>query len=143
MSFAQNKGYASLYGGVSWKENAKGLFNLSVGALAGNTTGIGAGVGFIEYDKPYIPITADISFFGKSDKLSPLIIGKAGYGVYNGQSTSSPMRGGFTASGYAGLSIPAGKTKALLMIGYSTYTFTTKSLSTRDNRYSVCLGIKI
>lgn len=136
---AQGNGYASIYGGVSHHENTKGIFNLSVGLLSGDAVGVGAGVGYVQYDKPYIPLTADISFFGKSGKISPLIIGKAGYGVYNSMST----RGGFTASGYLGISIPVGKTKALLMAGYSTYTFTMRSHSTRDNRLSFCLGMKI
>src|SRR5690606_2147575 len=84
ISSAQDKGYASLYGGLSIKEQTKGVFNLSAGLLLDGVVGFGAGVGLINYDRPYIPITADISFFGRRGKISPLAIIKAGYGQYQG-----------------------------------------------------------
>ena len=141
LSAAQSKGYASLSGGLSFKDETKSVFNLSAGFMPdGSTVGFGAGVGLINYGNPYIPITAEASFFGKPDKISPLVIGKAGYGVYSGPNNT---RGGFTASVNGGISVPAGKTKALLMLGYSSYSFNMNLVKTRESRVSLCLGLKI
>lgn len=84
-AFAQKDkgGYFSVRGGAAFKSDiTKGIAYMSIGVSPNHTFGVGAGIGFIDFDKPYIPLTIDISFFGKPGKISPVVIGSAGYGVY-------------------------------------------------------------
>lgn len=112
-------------GGLGIDEQTKGLGHLSVGYSNNNIFGIGAGIGYISFEKPYIPLTVDLSFFGKSDKVSPVIIGSAGYGVYQYNTAYTKVRGGFTGSINAGVSFPLPKSKkAFVTGGYAIYSFT-------------------
>lgn len=126
-TFAQkNKGgYFSFRGGAAFKDDiTKGIAHISVGYSDNHIFGIGAGIGFIEFEKPYIPLTVDLSFFGKPDKIAPVIIGSAGYGIYNYSRYGTSVRGGFTGSLNAGVSFPVKKTtKVFLTGGYSIYSF--------------------
>lgn len=156
-SFSQSKkdgGYVCLRGGASIKDNAtKGIAAISVGLLSNGAVGIGGGFGYINYERPYIPLTVDISFFGKPGKVSPVVIGQAGYGVYNYSSTYVVSRGGFAGSLSAGVGLPVkGKNKFLITVGYYSYGFTTTSkvqngatqkTSSKDNRLAATFGIKI
>jgi hypothetical protein len=157
-SRAQSKkqgGYFSLRGGPSFKDNAvKGIASISVGFSDNNTFGIGGGIGYINFEKPYIPLTVDISFFGKPGKVSPVIIGQAGYGVYNYTTTYTVGRGGFTGSLSVGVGLPMkGKNKIIVTGGYYTYGFTTttnvytgsnsKKTSSKENRFAATIGFKI
>lgn len=154
---AQSKnqnGYIVLRGGLSFKNNAvKGIAAISVGMAKNKTVGIGAGIGYISFEKPYIPLTVDISYFGKPGKVSPVIIGQAGYGVYNYSSAYVVGRGGFTGSINAGIGLPIkGKSKFILTAGYYTYGFSTttsaytgynaKTTTSRENRLAVTFGLK-
>lgn len=155
---AQSKkqgGYFSLRGGPSFKDNTvKGIASISVGFSDNNTFGIGGGFGYINFEKPYIPLTVDISFFGVPGRVSPVIIAQAGYGVYNYTTAYSVGRGGFTGSLNAGIGFPVkGKNKIIITAGYYTYGFTTttnvytgsnqKKTSTRENRFAATCGFKI
>lgn len=158
LSFAQSKkqgGYFSLRGGPSFKDNTvKGIASISVGFSDNYTFGIGGGFGYINFEKPYIPLTVDISFFGKPGKVSPVVIGQAGYGVYNYTTRYIVGRGGFTGSLSAGIGFPIrGKNKIIITAGYYTYGFTTttsiyngsntQKTSTKENRLAVTIGFKI
>lgn len=154
---AQSKnqnGYIILRGGLSFKDgSAKGIASISVGMAKNKTVGIGAGIGYISFDKPYIPLTVDISYFGKPGKVSPVIIGQAGYGVYNYSSAYVVGRGGFTGSINAGVGLPIkSKSKFILTAGYYTYGFSTttnvyagnnaKKINSTENRIAVTFGFK-
>jgi hypothetical protein len=117
-------GYFSLRGGAAFKEETKGIAHMSVGFSPTRVFGIGAGVGFIQFDKPYIPLTVDMSFFGNPYKISPVIIGSAGYGIYEYNTGYNKVTGGFTGSLNLGVSFPVKKyTKMFLTGGYSIYIF--------------------
>jgi hypothetical protein len=122
---AQKKqnGYFSLRGGAAFKDDiTKGIGHLSVGVSTNDAFGLGFGIGYIHFDKPYIPVTADISFFGKPGKISPVIIGSAGVGIFNGY---AKIRGGFTGSLNAGISFPGSKkSKFFVTGGMAIYSFT-------------------
>lgn len=147
-------GYMSLRGGPSFKDGTtKAIASVSVGFSDNNTFGIGGGFGYINYDRPYIPLTADISFFGIPGKISPVIIAQAGYGVYNYTTNYTVGRGGFTGSLNAGVGFPLkGKNKIIITAGYYTYGFTTttkinngatQKVASKDNRLAVTFGFKI
>lgn len=118
-------GYFSLRGGAAFKDDyKKGITHLSIGISPNNTWGIGGGIGYIDFDKPYIPLTIDLSFFGKPGKVSPIVIGSAGYGIYRYSTPFSEIKGGFTGSLNAGAGFPLKKnTKLFLTAGYSIYSF--------------------
>lgn len=122
---AQKGGYFSLRGGMAFKDElSKGIAHMSIGVSPNHVFGVGAGIGYIDFDKPYIPLTVDISFFGKPGKISPVIIGSAGYGVYEYTSPYSTVKGGFTGSLNVGVSLPVKKyTKVFATAGYSIYGF--------------------
>lgn len=147
-------GYMSLRGGPSFKDGTtKAIASVSVGVSNNNIFGIGGGIGYIDFEKPYIPLTADISFFGKQGKVSPVIIGQAGYGVYNYTTAYTVGRGGFTGSINAGVGFPVkGKNKIIVTAGYYTYGFITttkinngasQKVASKENRLAVTFGFKI
>lgn len=118
-------GYFSLRGGMALKDDyKKGIAHMSIGVSPNHIFGVGAGVGYIDFDKPYIPLTVDISFFGKPGKITPTIIGSAGYGVYRYASAYVNVKGGFTGSLNAGVAFPLKKyTKLFITAGYAIYGF--------------------
>lgn len=125
--FAQKTpGYFSMRGGAAFLEDApKGIGHISFGLSPKRTVGMGVGIGFVHIDKLYVPLTVDISFFGTPKKVSPIIIGSAGYGLYNNKNAYFTTKGGFTGSLNAGIALPAKKsTKFFLLGGYSIYSFT-------------------
>lgn len=119
-------GYFSMRGGAAFKDDIKkGIGHISIGISPNHIFGIGAGIGFIDFDKPYIPLTVDISFFGKPGKVAPVVIGSAGYGVYEYASRYATVKGGFTGSLNVGLSMPLKKySKFFVTGGYAIYSFT-------------------
>lgn len=157
LAVAQKKhsGYISLRGGPSFKDNTvKGIASVSVGFSSNSTFGIGGGFGYINFEKPYIPLTVDVSFFGKPGKVSPVVIAQAGYGIYNYTTAYTVGRGGFTGSLNAGVGFPVkGKNKIIVTAGYYTYGFTTttsiytgsnsKKTSSKENRFATTFGFKI
>lgn len=148
----QQHGYLVFRGGPSFKDKTtKAIAVVSVGVSNNNVFGIGASIGYINYEKPYLPLTLDLSFFGTPGKISPVIIGQAGYGVYNYSTAYAVGRGGFTGSINAGIGFPVkNKSKFILTAGYHSYGFSTttringtKKVNTRDNRLAITFGIKI
>lgn len=143
------KGYFSLRGGISLKEGTnKAIGRVSVGVSNNDIFGFGGGFGIIQYEKPYLPLTFDISFFGKPGKISPCIIGNAGYGIYNYNVSGLTMRGGFTGGLSGGISFPGkDKFKTFVLIGVSTYHFTTyiqnKTIGSSETRLEISAGFKI
>jgi len=145
-SIAQSKkqsGYVCLRGGMAFKDDG----------VSNGTFGIGGGFGYISFDKPYIPLTVDISYFGRPGKVSPVIIGQAGYGVYNYSSAYVVGRGGFTGSISGGIGLPMRhKNKFIFTVGYYTYGFSTtsnvysssnsKTIDSRENRFAATFGFK-
>lgn len=119
-------GYFSLRGGAAFKDDIKkGIGHISIGVSPNHIFGIGTGIGFIDFDKPYIPLTVDISFFGNPGKVAPVVIGSAGYGVYEYTSRYATVKGGFTGSLNVGLSMPLKKySKFFVTGGYAIYSFT-------------------
>ncbi len=97
-------------------------------------------------------MTVDISFFGKPGKLSPVVIGSAGYGVYRYTSSTVNIKGGFTGSLNAGVAFPVKtNTKAFLTAGYAVYSFSKGNFFLSDNyfkesnvkMFTITAGIKI
>lgn len=124
---AQKKtpGYLSIRGGVAFmEENTNAMGNISFGVSPNKTIGVGAGIGFVAIDNTYIPLTIDISYFGKPNKISPIIMGSAGYGVYKKANPYFTTKGGFTGSLNAGIALPTKYSKFFVMGGYSIYSFT-------------------
>lgn len=113
--FAQKTpGYFSIRGGAAFLNDApKGIGHISFGLSPHKAIGIGLGVGFVHIDKLYAPFTVDISFFGEPKKISPIIIGSAGYGLYNNKNQYFTTKGGFTGSLNAGIALPAKKSTKL------------------------------
>lgn len=148
-------GYFSARGGAAFKDDySKGLAHISVGVSPNHTFGVGLGVGYIKFDKSYIPLTVDISFFGKPGKVSPVAIGSAGYGIYEYVTPFAKIKGGFAGSLNAGISFPVKNyTKVFLTGGYSIYSFNggKNVVTSGDSYYSessikmftVTAGIKI
>lgn len=139
-------GYFSMRGGAAFLEdNPKGIGHISFGLSPNKSVGIGAGIGFVHLDKLYVPLTVDISFFGKPDKISPIVIGSAGYGLYNNKNQYFTTKGGFTGSLNAGVALPARKsTKFFLMGGYSIYSFTgDRNIQTSGYSYNAKDNIKV
>jgi hypothetical protein len=118
-------GYFSLRGGAAFDDGStKGIGHLSIGVSPNHIFGVGAGVGIAKFDKLYVPLTADISFFGKPDKITPVVIGSAGYGVYKYVTPFFTVKGGFTGSLNIGAAFPVkGYTRLFLTAGYSIYSF--------------------
>jgi hypothetical protein len=154
---SQNKtpGYFSMRGGAAFLDDApKGIGHISFGASPNRTIGIGAGIGFVHINKLYVPLTVDISYFGTPGKITPIIVGSAGYGLYNNKNAYFTTKGGFTGSLNAGIALPAKKsTKFFLMGGYSIYSFTGGqnvqtagyTYKAKDNLkvFTITLGVKI
>lgn len=146
-TFAQKTpGYFSMRGGAAFLEDApKGIGHISFGLAPHKAIGVGVGVGFVHIDKIYIPLTVDISFFGEPKKVSPIVVGSAGYGFYNNANSYTGTKGGFTGSLNAGIALPAGKsTKFFLMAGYSIYSFTGgRNIVTSGYTYKAKENIKV
>lgn len=139
-------GYFSLRCGVAVKDDqTKGIAHMSIGVSPNHIFGIGAGVGYIDFDKPYIPLTVDISFFGKPGKISPVVIGSAGYGVYKYNTPYFTVKGGFTGSLNVGGAIPVkGNTKLFLTAGYAIYSFNGgKNIQTSGSSYQAESNVKM
>lgn len=154
---AQTKqpGYLSISGGAAFLNSApKVMGHISAGVSPSRVFGIGAGIGVVDIDNTYIPLTIDVSFFGKPGKITPVVIGSAGYGVYKKINPYFTTKGGFTGSLRAGIALP-GKNYAKLLLtgGYSIYGFTGgKNIQTSGYTYKyiskmevfiVTLGVKI
>jgi hypothetical protein len=141
-----NGTYFTLRGGMAFKDGGtKGIGHLSIGVSPTHALGIGVGVGIIKFDKLYIPLTADISFFGKSGKITPVVIGSAGYGIYKYTTPFFTVKGGFTGSLNAGAAFPVKKhSKVFLTAGYAIYSFSGgKNIQTSGVSYSAESNIKM
>ena len=156
-TFAQKlqPGYLAISGGAAFFEEApKGMGQISFGVSPSRTFGIGAGIGFVDIDKAYIPLTVDISYFGKPGKISPVVIGSAGHGIYKNTTPYFTIKGGFTGSLNVGVALPTKKyTKLLLTGGYSFYSFSggqnvqatgyNYKFDSKMEAFTVRLGVKI
>jgi hypothetical protein len=122
--------YLFLKAGFYQKDDVRGVANISIGALKNKEFGIGFGVGYIGLQRPYIPVTFDLTYFGKPGKITPVIQAQAGYGIYDYANSYAQINGGFTGVVSAGISLPAKKSKFLLMVGAQNMHFTTKTSGT-------------
>lgn len=148
-------GYLSISGGAALlKDATKVIGHISAGVSPNRVFGIGAGIGFVNIDNTYIPLTVDISYFGKPGKITPVVIGSAGYGVYKKANPYFTTKGGFTGSLRAGIALPGKKSAKLLLTGgYSIYGFSGgKNIQTSGYSYNynskmevfiLTLGVKI
>jgi hypothetical protein len=143
----QRKGYLQAYGGLSRSNEAttKGIEGISGGPKLGDAVGIGVGVGFIDFEKPYIPLTADLSFIPTRKKLNPIAGIKAGYGFFKyDPAIGTTVRGGFVSTAFAGIALPGKTVRPNIMIGGTRYTFKstypTKSVVTDDKRFFAAIG---
>lgn len=116
-------GYLFLKGRFYQKDDVRGVANISIGALKNKEFGIGFGIGYIGLERPYLPITFDLTYFGKSGKVTPIIQAQAGYGIYDYENAYAQISGGFTGAINAGISLPAKKSKFILLIGAQNLHF--------------------
>ncbi len=144
----KNSGYALIYGGLSPKQgDNKGVIGFSGGPKLNKNTGIGLGIGFINFDSPYIPITLDFCFFGEKKKTTPAILVKAGHGLYDQRVGGQGVKGAFTGSANFGVSLPTGKIKPMFMIGYAYYGFSVASQNNggkgKNERFQLLFALKL
>jgi hypothetical protein len=154
--FAQKTpGYFSIRGGAAFlDESPKGIAHLSFGISPNKTIGVGVGVGFVHIENVYLPLTVDISYFGKLGKISPIVVGSAGYGLYDYKGPRYTAKGGFTGSLNGGIAVPIKrKSKFFLMGGYSIYSYSIGHVfqspgnpfkpNSDDKVFTVTIGAKI
>lgn len=145
---AQTKqpGYLSISGGAAFLDDApKAIGHISAGVSPNRVLGIGVGVGVADIDNTYIPLTVDISYFGKPGKITPVVIGSAGYGIYKKANPYFTTKGGFTGSLRAGIAL-SGRNRAKLLLtgGYSIYSFSGgKNIQTAGSSYKVQDNLKV
>lgn len=144
---AQEKGYLHGYAGLSRSNEATthGVVGLSGGLKMGNVFAVGAGAGFIQFEKPYIPVTFDLSLIPTNKKINPIAGVKAGYGFFNYHpSSTETVRGGFVATAFAGITLSHVKFKPNITAGGTRYTFKssylTKKVGTDDKRGFIAIG---
>jgi hypothetical protein len=145
-SLAQKQpGYFSIRGGTAFVNDVpKVTGNISFGVSPNRTIGIGAGIGVVDLEKTYIPLTVDISYFGKPSKASPIVVGSVGYGLYKNDSPYFTEKGGFTGSLNAGIALPTKISKFFIMGGYSIYSFTGgRNIQTSGYSYKAKDNIKV
>jgi hypothetical protein len=142
------KSYLQMYGGLSWSNEAttKGIAGLSVGPRLGDAIGVGIGVGFIQFEKPYVPLTIDFSLIPTVKKINPVAGVKGGYGIFNYKpSSSTTVQGGFVISVFAGVTLPGRKLRPNIMVGGTRYSFKenrqSKTVITDDKRIFATIGI--
>lgn len=143
----QKKAYLHIYGGSSWSNEAttKGILGMSAGRVTANAIGIGVGVAFIQFEKSYFPVTVDLSYLPAGKKVNPVAGIKAGYGFFDYHPSGvTTVRGGFVASGFAGISFSQLKFKPNLTLGGTRYTFRStypgKTVRSDDKRLSATIG---
>jgi hypothetical protein len=139
-AFSQ-KGYLHLYGGYSPKDHdGAALFGFSAGGKLNRSLALGAGISSTIFDKPYFPLTLDLTVLEPQKKVSPIAGVKVGYGIYN----NDKERGGFTGSLFGGISVPVANFKTNLMIGVTHYSFTSTlpgiKLKKNQDRLTFTLG---
>jgi hypothetical protein len=145
-SFAQKQpGYVSIRGGAAFVNDAPKVTGaISFGVSPNRTVGIGAGIGVVDLEKTYVPLTVDISYFGKPNKVSPIVVGSAGYGIYKNDSPYFTEKGGFTGSLNVGIALPTKISKFFLTGGYSIYGFTGgRNIQTSGYTYKAKDNIKV
>jgi hypothetical protein len=109
-------------------------------------SGYGIGIGYINLDKPYFPLTIDLTFLPQTKKFAPIAGAKAGYGIYNYKLISGvTIKEGFTGTLFAGVALPGEKAKVNIMVGGSRNSFTRKTgfsgISSFENRVFAAVGI--
>ena len=141
------KSYLHIYGGLSRSNetSTKGIVGVSGGPRLGDAFGLGFGIGFVQFEMPYFPLTVDLSLIPTRKKLAPIAGIKAGYGIFNYQpATNTTVRGGFVGSAFAGITLPGIKLKPNLLIGGTRYsfksTFQNKTVASDDKRIFVAAG---
>jgi hypothetical protein len=141
------KGYLHMHGGLSRSNETttKGILGFSGGSRLGNAIGVGFGIGFIQFEKPYFPLTVDLSLIPTGKKVAPIAGIKAGYGIFNYQpTTTTTVRGGFVGSAFAGITLPGIKLRPNIMIGGTRYSFKStyqnKTAASDDKRIFVAIG---
>jgi hypothetical protein len=144
----QKKTYLHAFGGPSYSNEAttKAIFGLSAGARFGKIFGIGLGAGFIQFEKPYIPLTVDLYLIPVVKKVSPIAGVKAGYGIFNYHpSGNTTMKGSFVGSAFAGITLSHVKMKPNITIGATRYSYKeirpTKTKNSDDKRFFAAIGI--
>lgn len=145
IAFGQ-KGYYHFYGGLSHsKDNDKGFGGISFGPKINKDLGLGGGISYIGFEKPYIPVTLDLTLLVKSKKVVPIGGIKAGYGLYNYTTRVGTVRGGFTGTLMAGASFPTAKIRTTVTAGVSRYSFNStllrRKVSSYDDRIFLAIGV--
>jgi hypothetical protein len=144
----QKKTYLQGYGGLSWSNEAttKGVAGVSGGRTIWNNVAVGLGIGFIQFEKPYIPLTVDLSFMPSGKKVNLIAGVKAGYGIFKyDPSISTSVRGGFFSTAFAGIALGTGKVRPNITIGGTRYTFRSKypakTVGSDDKRMFAGIGL--
>lgn len=144
---AQIKGaYFSYRGGIAVKDGiTKGIGHFSAGLTHNESIGVGAGIGFIQFEQAYFPLTVDICFLGNKDKPGPIVIGSVGYGIYKKTNPYFTTNGGFTGSLNIGAGLPVKKlSKVFMTVGYAIYGFKgSKDLQVAGESYQSIKDIKM
>lgn len=95
--------------------------------------GVGANIELLNSKIPYIPIYAQAGYFNSFDKVTPYVLVKVGYGIYNANGSpikedSSNLKGGIFMDVRAGLGWQLNKSKSIApFIGLSYVMFQPKN----------------
>jgi len=121
----------------------------SLGGLF-DKAGLGVGIAVIKIpnaSEPYVPIFAEFTYFGASNKVSPYLNVQGGYGIYQ----NDFVKGGPYFHPNIGVAFPAKKlTKIILSAGYVSSDFSLKEygrtgtlpLSSAISGFSLSIGAK-
>src|SRR5581483_3702823 len=91
--------------------------------------GIGANVELFNLKFPYIPVYAQAGYFNSFDKITPYVLAKVGYGIYNGNGAaikedSIYLKGRVFMDVRAGIGIQLNKSKSIApFVGISYMMF--------------------
>lgn len=97
--------------------------------------GVGAGVGYYDMEKAYIPVFATVNLTGPPKKVSPFFNANVGYGVYSLIVAGVKITGGMYLKGNGGVAFPMGNTnsKGFICAGVTVMQFKASSSSGNQN----------